>query len=315
MTTRRKRSAKSPRIEALIGEDRELFKGLLKESLQEVLAAEMTETVGAGLGERTAVRTGYRSGYYSRGLVTRIGKLELRVPRDREGRFSTELFDRFQRSEKALVSALAEMYVQGVSTRKVKAVTEELCGHTFSASTVSRINKSLDGLLRRFAQRRLDEAYPYLILDARYEKVRLDGVIQSQAVFIAIGINDEGRRQILGVELSNRESRSSWTTFVTSLKTRGLHGVEFVTTMPDSSGRCGSSCPRPCGSGVTCTSSAMPSTICPARPTTIVVRSCAGSTTGALSKRPSRICRRGSCAGRRAIPSSPIGSKHTSARR
>ncbi len=119
MTTRRKRSAKSPRIEALIGEDRELFKGLLKESLQEVLAAEMTETVGAGLGERTAVRTGYRSGYYSRGLVTRIGKLELRVPRDREGRFSTELFDRFQRSEKALVSALAEMYVQGVSTRSV----------------------------------------------------------------------------------------------------------------------------------------------------------------------------------------------------
>ena len=126
------------------------------------------------------------------------------------------------------MSALAEMYVQGVSTRKVKAVTEELCGHTFSASTVSRINKSLDGLLRRFAQRRLDEAYPYLILDARYEKVRLDGVIQSQAVFIAIGINGEGWRQILGVELSNRESRSSWTTFVTSLKTRGLHGVEFV---------------------------------------------------------------------------------------
>ena len=228
MTTRRKRSAKSPRIEALIGEDRELFKGLLKESLQEVLEAEMTETVGAGLGERTAVRTGYRSGYYSRGLVTRVGKLELRVPRDREGRFSTELFDRFQRSEKALVSALAEMYVQGVSTRKVKAVTEELCGHTFSASTVSRINKSLDGLLRRFAHRRLDEAYPYLILDARYEKVRLDGVIQSQAVFIAIGINGEGRRHILGVELSNRESRSSWTTFVTSLQTRGLHGVEFV---------------------------------------------------------------------------------------
>ena len=120
------------------------------------------------------------------------------------------------------------MYVQGVSTRKVKAVTEELCGHTFSASTVSRINKSLDGLLRRFAHRRLDEAYPYLILDARYEKVRLDGVIQSQAVFIAIGINGEGRRQILGGELSNRESRSSWTTFVTSLQTRGLHGVEFV---------------------------------------------------------------------------------------
>ena len=105
------------------------------------------------------------------------------VPRRRQSVSPTPRY-RFQRSEKALVSALAEMYVQGVSTRKVKAVTEELCGHTFSASTVSRINKSLDGLLRRFAQRRLDEAYPYLILDARYEKVRLDGVIQSQAVFI-----------------------------------------------------------------------------------------------------------------------------------
>ena len=228
MTTRAKRSAKSPRIEALVSEDRELLKTLMQEALQAVLDAAMTETVGAGPGERTADRTGYRSGYYSRGLVTRIGKLELRVPRDREGRFSTELFDRYQRSEKALVSALAEMYVQGVSTRKVKAITEELCGHTFSASTISRINKSLEGLLRRFAQRQLDEVYPYLILDARYETVRLDGAIQSQAVFIAIGINGEGRRQILGVELSNRESRSSWTAFVKGLKTRGLDGVEFV---------------------------------------------------------------------------------------
>ena len=200
----------------------------MREALQEVLEAEMSEALGAGPGERTEGRRGYRAEYYSRGLVTRIGKLELRVPRDRDGRFSTELFARYQRSEKALVSALAEMYVQGVSTRKVKAITEELCGHTFSASTISRINASLDGMLRRVAERRLDEAYPYLILDARYEKVRLDGVIQSQAVFVAIGINGDGRRQVLGVELSNRESRSSWATFVTGLKARGLHGVEFV---------------------------------------------------------------------------------------
>jgi transposase-like protein len=117
--------------EALLGQDRDLFKQLLRESLQEVLEAEMTEVIGASSGERTELRSGYRAGYYSRSLVTRIGKLELRIPRDREGRFSTELFDRYQRSEKALVSALAEMYVQGVSTRKVKAVTEELCGHAF----------------------------------------------------------------------------------------------------------------------------------------------------------------------------------------
>jgi transposase-like protein len=215
-------------VEALLGQDRDLFKQLLKESLQEVLEAEMTEVVGAASGERTELRSGYRAGYYSRSLVTRIGKLELRIPRDREGRFSTELFERYQRSEKALVSALAEMYVQGVSTRKVKAVTEELCGHAFSASTISQINKGLDAALARFASRPLEENYPYLILDARYEKVRIDGVIRSQAVQIAIGINWEGRRQVLAVELANRESASSWKEFVRRLKERGLAGVEFV---------------------------------------------------------------------------------------
>ena len=214
--------------EALLGQDRDLFKQLLKESLQEVLEAEMTEVIGASSGERTELRSGYRAGYYSRSLVTRIGKLDLRIPRDREGRFSTELFDRYQRSEKALVSALAEMYVQGVSTRKVKAVTEELCGHAFSASTISQINKGLDAALARFAGRPLEEDYPYLILDARYEKVRIDGVIRSQAVQIAIGINWEGRRQVLAVELANRESASSWKEFVRRLKERGLAGVELV---------------------------------------------------------------------------------------
>jgi transposase-like protein len=120
------------------------------------------------------------------------------------------------------------MYVQGVCTRKVKAVTEELCGHTFSASTISQINKGLDAALARFASRPLEEAYPYLILDARYERVRIDGVIRSQAVLIAIGINWEGRRQVLAVELANRESASSWKDFLARLKQRGLTGVEFV---------------------------------------------------------------------------------------
>src|SRR5690606_24692656 len=112
-------------------------KDLMREALQTVLEGEMTEFLGAAPGERTASRSGYRAGYYSRSLVTRIGKLELSVPRDRNGEFSTALFERYQRSEKALVAALAEMYVQGVSNRKVKAITEELCGHTFSASTIS----------------------------------------------------------------------------------------------------------------------------------------------------------------------------------
>ena len=215
-------------VKALLAGDDAFIREAVRTVLQEVLEAEMTEAVGAAKGERTASRLGYRSGYYGRTLVTRVGKLELRVPQDRDGRFSTELFERYQRSERALVAALAEMYVQGVSTRKVKAITEELCGHSFSASSISTINKKLDESLAQFAGRRLGESFPYLILDARYEKVREAGVIASQAVLIAIGVDWDGRRQVLGVELANRESRSSWREFLIGLRERGLAGVEFV---------------------------------------------------------------------------------------
>lgn len=212
----------------LLAEDSDWLRGLVQQVVQEVLEAEMDEALQAGKGERTASRLGYRAGYYGRTLVTRVGKLELRVPQDRKGRFSTEVFDRYQRSEKALVSALAEMYVQGVSTRKVKRVTEQLCGHAFSASTISSINKQLDLQLKTFAERRLEEEYPYLVLDARYERVREDGIIRKRAVLIAIGINWEGRRCVLGVELANRETATSWRAFLETLRQRGLHGVEFV---------------------------------------------------------------------------------------
>jgi transposase-like protein len=160
--------------------------------------------------------------------VTRIGKPELRVPRDRHGEFSTALFERYAPSEKALVAALAEMYVPGVSTGKAKAITEELCGHSLSASAISAINEGLDATLATFPHRPLEEAYPYLIVDARYEKVRESGVIRSQAVLIAIGINWTGHRQVLAVELANRESQSSWKEFLPGLKKRGLSGVQFV---------------------------------------------------------------------------------------
>jgi putative transposase len=204
---------------AILAKDEDGFRGLLESVVQSVLEAEMTQALCAEKGERTSDRVGYRSGYYDRKLVTRVGVLELRVPQDRSGRFSTELFDRYQRSEKALVATLAQMYVQGVSTRKVKAITEELCGHGFSASTISEATARLDASLKAFAERRLCEAYSYLILDA---------LIESRAVLIAIGVDWEGRRQVLGVELANRESRSSWGDFLASLKARGLHGVEFV---------------------------------------------------------------------------------------
>jgi len=215
-------------VKALLKEDRDFLRPLVQAVLQELLEAEMTEVLGAEKGERTLARLGHRSGYYDRTLVTRVGKLELRVPQDRQGRFSTELFERYQRSEKALVAALAEMYVQGVSTRKVKAITEELCGHSFSAAAISAINAKLDDSLAQFAERRLSEAYPYLIVDARYEHVREAGTVGNQAVLLAIGIDWDGRRQVLAVELANRESRSSWRDFLLQLRERGLSGVEFV---------------------------------------------------------------------------------------
>lgn len=208
--------------------DRDFIRVTVKEALEAAMEAEMTEALGAAKSERTGARLGYRSGYYERSLITRVGVLELRVPQDRAGRFSTEVFERYQRSEKALVAALAEMYVQGVSTRKVKAVTEALCGHEFSASSISGITCKLDQALTEFARRRLTEAYPYLILDARYERIREGGVITSQAVQIAVAVDEEGRRQVLAVELANRESHSSWRDFLLDLKQRGLHSVEYV---------------------------------------------------------------------------------------
>src|SRR6516165_9758961 len=215
-------------VNALFAKSPDGLREIVRAVMQEMLEAEMTDALGAEKGERTAARLGYRSGYYTRTLVTRVGKLELRVPQDRDGRVSTELFERYQRSERALVAALAEMYVLGVSTRKVKAITEELCGHSFSASSISAINRRLDENLAQFAGRALAEAFPYLILDARYERVREAGVIVSQAVLVAIGIDWDGRRQVLAVELANRERRSSWRDLLLGLKARGLHGVEFV---------------------------------------------------------------------------------------
>ncbi|MFO1084416.1 MAG: IS256 family transposase [Reyranellaceae bacterium] len=226
--TKREGSSSIVGLKGLLEGDEDFVRTAVQGFVQEALEAEMTEAIGASKGERTEGRLSYRSGYYGRTLVRRVGTLELRVPQDRAGRFSTELFERYQRSEKALVASLAEMYVQGVSTRKVKAVTEVLCGHSFSASSISQINKSLDENLKAFAERRLSEAYPYLILDARYERIREGGVITNQAVLVAIGVDWEGRRQVLAVELANRESRSSWKDFLLALKGRGLHGVEFV---------------------------------------------------------------------------------------
>ncbi len=297
--TRKQDSAKgritAEDLKKLLAEDRDLLKVIVEETLQQVLEAEMDEALQASKGERTAGGLGYRAGYYNRMLVTRVGHIELRVPQDRQGRFRTEVFERYQRSEKALVAAMLEMYVQGVSTRKVKTITEELCGQEFSSSTISRIVQKLDEELERFARRRLEEPYPYLILDARYDKVREDGAVRSQAVLVAIGINWEGRRNILAVELASRESLSSWKELLAGLRQRSLHGVEFVVSeiMPACAVRFKQYCRRRFGNAATSTSCAMHSIICRAKPTMIVYRSCAGSMTGAMRKKRGRTFRPG----------------------
>jgi putative transposase len=162
-------------------------------------------------------------------LRTRVGTLNLLVPQDREGTFSTRLFSRYQRNEKALVLALMEMYVEGLSTRKVKEVTEELCGISFSKSLVSQLAGDLDAELRAWRNRRLEaKAYPYLFVDARYEKVRVDTRVVSQGVLIVSGVRDDGYREILAVEVADTESEATYQELFRSLKRRGLSGVELV---------------------------------------------------------------------------------------
>ena len=210
-------------------DDPGFLRGIVQRVVQQLLEAEMTHYVGAAPYERTERRTGQRNGYKRRTLKTRVGTLDLLVPQDREGTFSTRLFSRYQRNEKALVLALMEMYVEGVSTRKVKEVTEELCGTSFSKSLVSSLAGSLDSELEAWRKRRLEaRAYPYLFVDARYEKVRVDHKVVNQGVLVVSGVRDDGFREILGVEVANTESEATYQELFRSLKRRGLSGVELV---------------------------------------------------------------------------------------
>jgi putative transposase len=228
MTTTNNTKALIESVKEILTQDGDLLRNIIQQVLQEMLEAEMDQVLGASKSERSDKRLGYRSGYYQRTLLTRVGRVSLRVPRDRDGRFSTELFDRYQRSEKALVLAVAEMYVQGVSTRDVSEIAEELLGDSISASTVSRLSKSLDEQVRAFTERKLEGEHPYLMLDARYEKVRENGVVASRAVLIATSVNKEGKREVLGVEIADRESTNSWGDFISHLLARGLSGVQLV---------------------------------------------------------------------------------------
>ncbi|MGH9486452.1 MAG: IS256 family transposase [Terriglobales bacterium] len=212
--------------EAVGGED--FLRELVQRTVQQVLEAEMTSFLGAESYQRNGERRGWRNGYKPRTLKTRVGELELMVPKDRDGEFQTELFDRYQRSEKALVLAMLQMYVEGVSTRKVSAITEALCGLEVSKSQVSALSQKLDAEVAEWRQRPLTEAYPYLVIDARYEKVRRGGAVVSQGVLVAVGISASGYREVLGCWVAESESEASWGAVFAELKQRGLSGVRYV---------------------------------------------------------------------------------------
>jgi len=218
------------KIQELLRGDRGIA-ALLEPILNQILQAEMTDYLGAEPGERTDDRRGYRNGSYQRQLTTRVGRLELEVPRDRSGTFQTALFQRYQRSEKALVLALMQMVVQGVSTRRVKKITTKLCGREFSSSTVSRLTEDLDQQVEAWASRSLEgQCYPFLVLDAMHLKVRRQGAVRSTTVMLAVGIGEDGQREILGLETAFSETEEGWRRFIGQLKQRGLSGVELSTS-------------------------------------------------------------------------------------
>jgi transposase-like protein len=223
------RRVDAPLAQEVLLDDPAFLREIVQRVVQQVLEAEMTEHIGAAPYERGEGRTGHRNGHKPRALRTRVGTLNLLVPQDREGTFSTRLFARYQRNEKALCLALMEMYVEGVSTRKVTEVTEALCGTSFSKSLVSSLAGRLDAELEGWRGRRLEaDAYPYLFVDARYEKARVDGRVLSQGVLVVSAVREDGIREILAVEVADTESEATYQELFRSLKSRGLCGVELV---------------------------------------------------------------------------------------
>ncbi len=215
-------------LQRLFSSDGQLAQ-LLESILNQVLEAQVGEQLQADRYERSEQRQGYRNGYKPRHLTTRVGTLTLRVPQVREGGFSTDLFARYQRSEQALILTLMEMVVNGVSTRKVAQITEELCGREFAKSTVSALCQGLDPLVVAWNERDLGGTrFPFVLVDALVVRVREGGRVRSCSALIATGINEDGYREILGLQLGDSESERSWSDFFTWLKGRGLHGVDLV---------------------------------------------------------------------------------------
>lgn len=202
---------------------------LVEGVLNQILEAQVKESLGADRHERSEERVGYRNGYRPRQLYTRVGPITLQVPQTRDGSFSTELFKRYQRSEQAFVLALMEMVVNGVSTRKVSNITEELCGASFSKSTVSQLCTGLDARVKAFNERRFDgDSYPFIMVDAMFIKCREGDRVVSRAALTLSGIRNDGYREILGLRIGDTESYATWEEAFKWLKSRGLKGVMYV---------------------------------------------------------------------------------------
>ena len=217
-------------LQLLCNDRDEAFRQLLQNSLNSILKAESAEQLRAEPYERSEERTDSRNGSRDRDLTTRIGKITLRVPRHRNQPFKTMVFENYSRSEAALIACMAEMVINGVSTRKVSQVVETICGETCSKSTVSDLCKDLDGKVNEFRNRPLEGNYPFLEVDATYFKVRENHRIISKAFMIAYGVNERGLREILGFAVSHAENKETWNDFLASLKARGLKGLLMVTS-------------------------------------------------------------------------------------
>lgn len=219
---------KSTDLVALLSKDDSMSE-LVTEVINQVLECQMSEHLGAERYSHDVGRQGYRNGYRVRQLYTRVGTLRLRVPQTRDGSFSTEIFKRYQRSEQALLSSLMEMYLQGVSTRKVTKITEQLCGSSFSKSTVSALCVELDARIAAWKTRRFEgKHYPFLIVDALVTDIRRDHAVRSTGVLIAYGVNDKGYREVLDFVIADSETEAGWATLFKNLKSRGLTGIDLV---------------------------------------------------------------------------------------
>ena len=215
----------------LLAADRDkAFRTLLERGLNGILKAESAEQLRAEPYERTEERTDSRNGFRERELNTRVGTITLAVPRHRSQPFKTLIFENYSRSEAALILSMAEMVVNGVSTRKVANIMETLCGKSFSKSSVSEACKDLDKAVDEFRNRPITGVYPFLIVDATYFKVRTDGRVISKAMMIALGTNSSGHREVLGFGAYKNESTETWTEFLAGLKARGLTGLKMITS-------------------------------------------------------------------------------------